>query len=121
MVTFINMAGSHGSKMMIHHDHGIQHQATPRRKRTSRPRGLWGGPIRATLAPQEYIHRLGRTGRAGAKGQGLLLLHEFERGAASRKGGVGHPGSSLRDAKATPYYQEIQGKSSWKSLRLLDV
>ncbi|CAL1166678.1 unnamed protein product [Cladocopium goreaui] len=27
----------------------------------------------------EYIHRLGRTGRAGANGQGLLLLHEFER------------------------------------------
>ena len=28
----------------------------------------------------EYIHRLGRTGRAGAEGQGLLLLHDFERG-----------------------------------------
>lgn len=27
----------------------------------------------------EYIHRLGRTGRAGANGQGLLLLHDFER------------------------------------------
>ena len=27
----------------------------------------------------EYIHRLGRTGRAGAEGHSLLLLHDFER------------------------------------------
>lgn len=28
----------------------------------------------------EYIHRLGRTGRGGNAGRGLLLLHEFEKG-----------------------------------------
>eukprot|EP00933_Yihiella_yeosuensis_P038003 TRINITY_DN31993_c0_g1_i1.p1 TRINITY_DN31993_c0_g1~~TRINITY_DN31993_c0_g1_i1.p1 ORF type:complete len:535 (-),score=86.20 TRINITY_DN31993_c0_g1_i1:66-1556(-) len=28
----------------------------------------------------EYIHRLGRTGRGGNNGRGILLLHEFERG-----------------------------------------
>ena len=45
----------------------------------SRPRvAVW-------VAAKEYIHRLGRTGRAGAKGQGLLLLHEFERGAEKRE------------------------------------
>eukprot|EP00929_Paragymnodinium_shiwhaense_P051862 TRINITY_DN26030_c0_g2_i1.p1 TRINITY_DN26030_c0_g2~~TRINITY_DN26030_c0_g2_i1.p1 ORF type:complete len:504 (+),score=131.26 TRINITY_DN26030_c0_g2_i1:255-1766(+) len=27
----------------------------------------------------EYIHRLGRTGRAGKDGRGVLLLHEFEK------------------------------------------
>lgn len=35
---------------------------------------------------QEYIHRLGRTGRAGAKGRGLLLLHDFERGETDHYG-----------------------------------
>ena len=34
----------------------------------------------AAHSKAEYIHRLGRTGRAGAKGRGLLLLHDFERG-----------------------------------------
>ena len=49
-----------------------------------------GVPLRA----EEYIHRLGRTGRAGANGQGLLLLHEFERGA---KGGDSGGTSNLQD------------------------
>ncbi|CAE7356731.1 unnamed protein product [Symbiodinium sp. CCMP2456] len=34
----------------------------------------------AAHSKAEYVHRLGRTGRAGREGQGLLLLHEFEQG-----------------------------------------
>ncbi|CAJ1351124.1 unnamed protein product [Effrenium voratum] len=34
----------------------------------------------APRSKEEYIHRLGRTGRAGQEGRGLLLVHEFERG-----------------------------------------
>ncbi|CAK9060604.1 DEAD-box ATP-dependent RNA helicase 31 [Durusdinium trenchii] len=34
----------------------------------------------AAHSKAEYIHRLGRCGRAGAKGHGLLLLHDFEEG-----------------------------------------
>eukprot|EP00931_Biecheleriopsis_adriatica_P076254 TRINITY_DN49986_c0_g1_i1.p1 TRINITY_DN49986_c0_g1~~TRINITY_DN49986_c0_g1_i1.p1 ORF type:complete len:621 (+),score=153.56 TRINITY_DN49986_c0_g1_i1:155-1864(+) len=32
----------------------------------------------AAHSKAEYIHRLGRTGRGGNRGRGLLLLHEFE-------------------------------------------
>ncbi|CAE7615542.1 unnamed protein product [Symbiodinium natans] len=34
----------------------------------------------AAHSKEEYVHRLGRTGRAGREGQGLLLLHDFEQG-----------------------------------------
>merc|ERR1711862_817164 len=34
----------------------------------------------AAHSKDEYIHRLGRTGRGGASGHGLLLVHAFERG-----------------------------------------
>ena len=43
------------------------------------PINWWSNGV--PLCAKEYIHRLGRTGRAGANGQGLLLLHDFERGA----------------------------------------
>ncbi|CAE8718908.1 unnamed protein product, partial [Polarella glacialis] len=34
--------------------------------------------VGAPHSKDEYIHRLGRTGRAGNSGRGLLLLHDFE-------------------------------------------
>merc|ERR1712173_406203 len=40
--------------------------------------------IGAAHSKEEYIHRLGRTGRKGVAGRGLLLLHEFERGFLER-------------------------------------
>lgn len=35
--------------------------------------------IGAPTNPEQYIHRLGRTGRAGKKGQGILILTPFEK------------------------------------------
>lgn len=70
----------------------------------------------------EYIHRLGRTGRSGHSGTGLLLLHEFERGfleqlsdlpleVAPENAGAAMPDFASMDipknTKAQAYYSRI--------------
>lgn len=39
--------------------------------------------------PEEYVHRVGRTARAGAKGQAVLLLRESEVGYVDLLTGLG--------------------------------
>ena len=47
-------------------------------KRT-RIRGGLGEQIGAPSSREQYVHRLGRTGRAGKTGRGVLLLCPYER------------------------------------------
>jgi len=44
--------------------------------------------IGAPSSKDQYVHRLGRTGRAGKSGRGLLLLNDFERSFARKLGGL---------------------------------
>lgn len=52
------------------------------------------------MAPEDYVHRLGRTARAGASGSGVIVLAPFEQSFLSLPG--------MRDMPLTPHPSQAQ-------------
>jgi ATP-dependent RNA helicase MSS116 len=60
---------------------------------------------------EQYIHRLGRTGRAGKKGKGILVLSPFERAFLGELSGHDIPvDTETKDMLEAPLDPEIQEK-----------